>query len=69
MKKLRIFAFPRVHLNKKPRMGKGNVNKAAQKRERNAAKAEGGQAHSILKTKDQAMTIKCKVCMTSFMGK
>lgn len=38
-------------------MGKGNLQKTQQKRERNAKKDNGDNAHSILKTKDKAMTI------------
>jgi hypothetical protein len=38
-------------------MGKGNLQKTQQKRERNAKKNTGGEAHSILKTKDKAMTL------------
>ena len=38
-------------------MGKGNLQKTQQKRERNAKKDNGDNAHSILKTKEKAMTI------------
>jgi hypothetical protein len=50
-------------------MGKGNVAKAAQKRERNAKKnaasKKGGT--SQLKNNEKAKTIICDVCMVSFM--
>jgi hypothetical protein len=52
-------------------MGRSNGQKAQQKRERNAKKAAAGKtnAHSILKTREAAFTIKCEQCLTPFMGK
>ena len=48
-------------------MGKGNVMKAATKRERNAAKAAGGAANSTLKQKAKDMSIICKICRVSII--
>ncbi|KAA6400424.1 MAG: putative Ubiquitin-conjugating enzyme E2 [Streblomastix strix] len=49
-------------------MGKGNVNKAQMKRERNQAKAAGqGKAQSQLKANASSMSIICKECGQSFM--
>ncbi|KAH8883879.1 DUF1909-domain-containing protein [Thozetella sp. PMI_491] len=47
-------------------MGGGNGAKAAQKRERNQAKA-GGAAKSQLKVNAKAMNIQCKTCFQAFM--
>jgi len=44
----------------------GNGAKAAQKRERNAAKA-GGTAKSQTKTNQAAMNIVCQTCKQAFM--
>ncbi|KAH9835768.1 At2g23090 like protein [Rhodofomes roseus] len=44
----------------------GNGAKAAQKRERNAAKA-GGPAKSQLKTNQASMSIVCQTCKQAFM--
>jgi len=50
-------------------MPSGNGNRAKQKRERNAAKqSKLGEPHSQLKTNQQALSIKCKICMQTFMG-
>ncbi|KAF2251782.1 DUF1909-domain-containing protein [Trematosphaeria pertusa] len=46
----------------------GNGNRAQQKRERNAAKAKGGEAKSQLKSNAAALTIKCKTCFQSFQS-
>jgi delta-aminolevulinic acid dehydratase/porphobilinogen synthase len=49
-------------------MGKGNVNKAAQKRERNAKKnAALNKPTSQLKSNLQAKNIICQVCLQAFM--
>jgi hypothetical protein len=48
-------------------MGGGNGAKAAQKRERNAAK-NSKSAGSQLKTNEAAKTIVCVQCKTSFLG-
>lgn len=50
-------------------MGRSNGQKAQQKRERNMKKQAGAnKANSTLKTRDQALTIKCELCLTPFMG-
>ncbi|PVH93366.1 DUF1909-domain-containing protein [Periconia macrospinosa] len=46
----------------------GNGNRAAQKRERNAAKAKGSEPKSQLKSNAAALTIKCKTCFQSFQS-
>jgi len=50
-------------------MAKGsNLSKTNQKRERNAAKlASSTSAHSQLEVNKAAMSIKCAVCMTTFL--
>uniref|UniRef100_A0A6B2LUS0 Uncharacterized protein n=1 Tax=Arcella intermedia TaxID=1963864 RepID=A0A6B2LUS0_9EUKA len=50
-------------------MGKGNGTKSAQKRERNAKKqAAEKKAVSTLKTNQQALSIMCQVCRTTFLA-
>jgi hypothetical protein len=49
-------------------MGKGNVNKAAQKRERNAKKVVPKKGTtSQLKVNEKAKSIVCKVCLQTFL--
>mmetsp|Transcript_1512 Transcript_1512/g.2002 ORF Transcript_1512/g.2002 Transcript_1512/m.2002 type:complete len:81 (-) Transcript_1512:173-415(-) len=50
-------------------MPSGNGARAAQKRERNQAKAaKQTSAKSQLKSNEKALTIKCSVCMQTFLG-
>jgi len=50
-------------------MPSGNGNRAIQKRERNAKKAEKqSSGKSQLKTNEKALTLKCTVCMQTFLG-
>ncbi|KAF2660351.1 DUF1909-domain-containing protein [Lophiostoma macrostomum CBS 122681] len=46
----------------------GNGARAAQKRERNAAKGGKGEAKSQLKSNAAALSIKCKTCFQSFQS-
>ncbi|KAF2868192.1 hypothetical protein BDV95DRAFT_610159 [Massariosphaeria phaeospora] len=46
----------------------GNGNRAQQKRERNAAKAKGGEPKSQLKTNAAAQSVKCKTCFQTFQS-
>jgi hypothetical protein len=50
-------------------MPSGNGARAQQKRERNMAKkSKESTPHSQLKANQQALTIKCSVCLQTFLG-
>lgn len=57
-----------IYLSSISEMPSGNGAKAAQKRERNQAKqSKQTSAKSQLKSNEKALTIKCSVCMVSFV--
>ncbi|PRP77127.1 hypothetical protein PROFUN_14541 [Planoprotostelium fungivorum] len=49
-------------------MPSGNGAKAAQRRERVAAQKNDSGPKSQLKSNEKALTIKCKICMQTFLG-
>ena len=44
------------------------IQRAIQKRERNAAKAKGGDAKSQLKVNEKALTVICQTCRQTFLS-
>lgn len=63
-KPLSTFQILTFIVDQKYIMPSGNGAKAQQKRERNQEKAQKqASAHSQLKVNQQAMSIKCKLCM------